>query len=219
VSGVEVVWGDARRRSTRSRRFGVGARGPRLPPLPSPRSIAVLDGGLPAWVAAGLPTEDGPPPAVDAAAAAAAPPASPRYPASLDPALVRTLAQMRANVTAAADAVVDARPRGRFEGTAPEPRPGLPSGHIPRSASLPASDLLADGRLKPAAEVRGALEAAGWSEEGPNVATCGSGVTASILAWAASVTGLSDRVAVYDGSWSEWGGRGDTPKEEGVGTQ
>ena len=102
---------------------------------------------------------------------------------------------------------------GRFAGTEPEPRAGLRGGHIPGSLNLPYDTLYRDdGTLKPPDALRAALQHAGVDLDRPVVTTCGSGVTASVLALALSLVGRRD-VAVYDGSWSEWGGRPDTPIE------
>ena len=211
-------------------------------------SISVLDGGLPAWQSAGLPLEEGAvseenAKSVDAPAEAAAsfatetgsPSSSPppRYPASLQRHLLRDLSQIRelsASGSSASEALVDARSRARFQGTGPEPRPGLPSGSIPGSTNCPYDSVLdpETKKLKEPKEVRSILGRAGFEgeddEEGKEgkekkkekkrgaVATCGTGVTASVLAWACAASGLRDDVAVYDGSWSEWASLEDTPK-------
>ena len=109
---------------------------------------------------------------------------------------------------------MDARSAGRFEGTAPEPRPGLRSGHIPSSRNLPYTALIADGRLKDEADLRAAFTEAGVDLAQPVHATCGSGMTAAIVALARFTLGYAD-TAIYDGSWTEWGGRDDTPIETG----
>ena len=111
------------------------------------------------------------------------------------------------------DQVIDARSAGRFAGTEPEPRPGLRGGHIPGSLSLPHTELIAaDGTLLPETELRRRFEASGLEAKRPAVTSCGSGVTAAILALALHRMGAPD-AAVYDGSWTEWGGRTDTPIE------
>jgi thiosulfate/3-mercaptopyruvate sulfurtransferase len=120
---------------------------------------------------------------------------------------------MRANVAGRTAQVLDARSAGRFAGTEPEPRAGLRGGHIPGSLNLPYETLYrGDGTLKPPDELRAAITAAGIDLARPVVTSCGSGVTASVLALALYVVGRQD-VAVYDGSWSEWGARVDTPVE------
>ncbi len=163
---------------------------------------AVLDGGLPAWIADGRPTEQGDAPAPAPASFAARP----------DPARLRSLDAMRANLATGAELVVDARSGPRFRAEAPEPREGMRGGHIPGSANLPFGELLRpDGTLLPVAELRGRLMRAGASAR-PVVTTCGSGVTACVVNLALAVAGLPEG-AVYDGSWSEWGGRPDTPVE------
>jgi thiosulfate/3-mercaptopyruvate sulfurtransferase len=127
--------------------------------------------------------------------------------------LVRELEQVRANLVGRREQLVDARPAGRFRGSEPEPRAGLRCGHIPQSLSLPHLDLLAeDGTLRPPAELRRRFDAIGLDLARPIVTTCGSGVTACTVALALHELGAGD-VAVYDGSWSEWGGRDDTPIE------
>jgi thiosulfate/3-mercaptopyruvate sulfurtransferase len=164
--------------------------------------VAVLDGGLPAWVAEHRALEPG---------EVTRPPA--RFTARFRPELVRDLRAMRANVEQPGDQVVDARSRGRFDATEPELRPGLRGGHIPGSRSLPYDQLFAaDGTLRPPGELRIAYEGAGLDLDRPIVATCGSGVSAAVLALGLHVLGRND-VAVYDGSWTEWGGRTDTPVE------
>ena len=165
-------------------------------------AVAVLDGGLRKWQAESRPIESGQPK-----------PAARAFTARLRPELVRDVEAMRANITSRAAQVLDARSRGRFAGTEPEPRVGLRGGHIPGSLNLPYETLYRpDGTLKSPDELRGAVTASGIDLARPIVTTCGSGVTASVLALALHQLGRSD-VAVYDGSWSEWGGRADTPIE------
>jgi thiosulfate/3-mercaptopyruvate sulfurtransferase len=165
-------------------------------------AVAVLDGGLRAWKAEGRPLESG----------QATPPRR-QFHATLHRELVRDLGAMRANLSTRAEQIVDARSRGRFEGTEPEPRAGLRGGHIPGSLNLPYESLYRpDGTLLPADALRAAFAKAGVNLDAPITTTCGSGVTASVLALALHVLGRP-RVAVYDGSWSEWGGRQDTPVE------
>ncbi|HZO39498.1 MAG TPA: 3-mercaptopyruvate sulfurtransferase [Methylomirabilota bacterium] len=165
-------------------------------------AVAVLDGGLPRWRAEGRPVESGTPA-----------PRPRKFTARLRRSLVRDLAAMRRNVTTRKAQVLDARSRGRFAGTEPEPRAGLRSGHIPGSLNLPYDELYQrDGTLLPPQELTAKFEAAGLDLGKPVVTSCGSGVTASVLALGLYAAGRPD-VAVYDGSWTEWGGRADTPIE------
>jgi len=165
-------------------------------------SVAVLDGGLRAWKAEGRPLETGAP----------TPPRR-EFHARRRPELVRDLDAMRRNLATRAEQVLDARSRGRFAGTEPEPRPGLRGGHIPGSLNLPYETLYRpDGTLLPPEGLRAAIEAAGVDLGKPITTSCGSGVTASVLALALHLAG-APRVAVYDGSWTEWASQHDTPVE------
>jgi len=165
-------------------------------------AVAVLDGGLRAWKAEGRPMAPGEPS-----------PTRGRFRATRRPELVRDYAAMRANLGTRAEQVVDARSRGRFAGTEPEPRAGLRGGHIPGSLNVPYEMLYGpDGTLLPPDALRAAFVDAGVDLGKPITTTCGSGVTASVLALGLHLIGRSD-VAVYDGSWTEWGGRSDTPVE------
>jgi len=166
---------------------------------------ALLAGGLRKWLAEGRPVT-----------AEVPQPAPARFTSRFRPELVRDKAEVKSDVGTRWEQVVDARAQGRFEGTAPEPRPGMRSGHIPGSRSLP-FDQLADPTTKlplPAEELERRLRAAGLVPEKPIVTSCGSGVTACALAFAIHLVGWPE-AAVYDGSWSEWGLPGDTPIETG----
>ncbi|HUN47648.1 MAG TPA: 3-mercaptopyruvate sulfurtransferase [Stellaceae bacterium] len=166
---------------------------------------ALLAGGLRKWLAEGRPVT-----------AEVPQPAPARFTSRFRPELVRDKAEVKSDVGTHWEQVVDARAQGRFEGTAPEPRPGMRSGHIPGSRSLP-FDQLADPTTKlplPAEELERRLRAAGLVPEKPIVTSCGSGVTACALAFAIHLVGWPE-AAVYDGSWSEWGLPGDTPIETG----
>ncbi|HKB25257.1 MAG TPA: 3-mercaptopyruvate sulfurtransferase [Methylomirabilota bacterium] len=164
--------------------------------------VAVLDGGLPKWRAEGGPVESGAPA-----------PKPRRFTARLRRGLVRDLAQMRANLRSRREQVLDARSAGRFAGTEPEPRAGLRGGHIPGSLNLPYERLhRSDGTLLGPEALARLFEAAGLDLARPVVTSCGSGVTASVLALGLHLLG-QEKVAVYDGSWTEWGGRKDTPAE------
>lgn len=168
------------------------------------RDVAILDGGWQAWQAAGRAIEQG--------SAAAAPV---RFEARQDASAVRDLAAVRANLASAAEQLVDARSVARFEGSEADPRSGIAAGHIPGSRSLPYARLLGpDGRFKGKDAIRAEFAQAGVDLARPLVATCGSGITAAVLAFGAHLIGKED-VALYDGSWSEWGGRADTPKALG----
>jgi thiosulfate/3-mercaptopyruvate sulfurtransferase len=127
--------------------------------------------------------------------------------------LLRGLGDMRENLVTREALVLDARPAGRFDGTVPEPRPGLPGGHIPGSISLPASALLApDQTFVPPEQLCARFAAAGVDGKRPVVTSCGTGVTAAILALGMNLAGLPEP-ALYDGSWTEWASHPDTPKE------
>lgn len=164
---------------------------------------AVLDGGLPKWQREARPTEAGEPAA----------PAPGTFLAQYRATRLRGVGDVMRNVGSRSELVLDARAAGRFTGAVPEPRPGMRSGHIPGSASLPYTDLLnADGTFGSAAEVTARFAKAGVDGSRPVVTSCGSGVTACILTLGLRLAGLPEG-AVYDGSWSEWGGRSDTPVE------
>lgn len=156
-------------------------------------AVAVLDGGLPAWVAAGAPTEPGARPSVAGGDFVAKPRAG----------LFVGAEEVAAALASADAAVLDARSEGRFHGREPEPRQGLRSGHMPNAINVPFGSVQSQGKMRSPDEIR-ALFAAKVGERERLVFSCGSGVTACTLALAAELAGHSNK-AVYDGSWSEWG--------------
>jgi thiosulfate/3-mercaptopyruvate sulfurtransferase len=164
--------------------------------------VAVLDGGFPRWRGEGRPVEGGEP--------------SPRrrhFTAHFRPELVTALEAVRENLKTRREQVLDARSAGRFAGTEPEPREGLRGGHIPRSLNLPYELLFRqDGTLLPRDDLRRLFETARVDPGRPVVTTCGSGVSACVLALGLHLIGRPD-ASVYDGSWTEWGGRDDVPVE------
>ncbi|MFN7001610.1 MAG: sulfurtransferase, partial [Elioraea tepidiphila] len=156
--------------------------------------VAVLDGGLPKWRAEGREIEDMPPVIRDR-----------HITVSRQNHLVKDVTQVAHAAKLGEAEILDARSAARFRGEAPEPRPGLRSGHIPGSKNVPFAEVLnPDGTMKAPAELKAVFEAAGVDLTKPAITTCGSGVTAAILSLALERIGHRNH-ALYDGSWAEWG--------------
>lgn len=168
-------------------------------------AAAVLDGGFPKWKREGRPVETGDAPT----------PAPASFIPDFRAERLRGIGDIKRIVRQGGGGalILDARAKGRFDGTAPEPRPGLPSGHMPGAANIPSSELLnPDLTMKDPTTLRAMYEAAGVTVERPVITTCGTGVTACALAFGAVRAGFPEP-AVYDGSWTEWASRPETPKE------
>jgi len=165
--------------------------------------VAILDGGLAKWKAEGRETASGKETLRHR-----------HFTVWADDKGVRNLEQMKANVDSGAEQVLDARSAARFTGEEPDPRPATHAGHIPGSKNLPYGRLFnADGTWKQGDALRAEFEAAGIDLNKPLVTTCGSGITAAVLAFGAHL--LGNEAALYDGSWSEWGADRSTPKAMG----
>lgn len=165
--------------------------------------VSLLNGGSVKWRAEGRPLSTD---------AADIPETS--FNARFDSSMVRSLDDIRANLETGAAQVLDARSAGRFAAAEPEPRPECRSGHIPGSYNLPFNTLIDPdtATMRPAGELSERLAQSGIDIGRPVITTCGSGITACVLALAMHLTGKDD-VAIYDGSWTEWGSRTDTPVE------
>ena len=156
--------------------------------------VYVLDGGLPRWIAEGRPLAGGPVTSTPQT-----------FTPVFRPALVRDIQQVQAGLAAGIQ-VLDARARDRFEGTAPEPRPGLPSGHMPGAVNTPHGELVENGALRSKEALAALFRGEGVDIDEPVITTCGSGVSAAIIALALARLGKWD-APVYDGAWAEWASR------------
>jgi thiosulfate/3-mercaptopyruvate sulfurtransferase len=163
------------------------------------KNVFVLDGGLDGWKKEGRPLQTDlpePSPAV--------------FNTNFNPYAVTSFEEMRGIVTTGARQIADARGAGRFTGEEAEPRAGMRSGHMPGAKSMPSGTFSEDGRFKDLASLRRHFEETGIDLTKPVVTTCGSGITAAIITLALHSLGHENNT-LYDGSWSEWGGRDDTP--------
>ena len=167
------------------------------------KDVFILDGGLPKWRAENRPLESG---------MASRAPAD--FTPHFDKKLVADLERVEEALGKNSAQVVDVRPAERFRGEAPEPRAGVRSGHMPGSLNVPSSKLVEDGTLAAPDKIRSALEAGGVNPDQPVIASCGSGVAAAIL-WLALDSLGKPPLALYDGSWSDWGSRTDKPLATG----
>ena len=165
--------------------------------------VAVLDGGLPKWRAEARVLQSGPPEQVTPV----------RFRSALRAGLLRGLGDVRDNLQTRRELVIDARSTDRFHARVPEPRPGLRGGHMPGACNLPCGELLTPQQtFRPAAALRARFAELGVDGHSAVITSCGSGLTAATLNLGLAVAGLPEG-ALYDGSWTEWGGRDDTPVE------
>ncbi len=167
------------------------------------KKVCILDGGLPKWKSEGRPLDKGD-----------SQPTPRKFTAEMNVGAVALLDDVRMALVDDSVQIVDARSPERFAGKAPEPRPGLRSGHMPRSFNVPFGRLIENGHLAPRARIEAAFVEAGVDLDKPIITTCGSGVTAAILTFALESVGKEPK-GLYDGSWAEWGSRPDLPVERG----
>jgi len=165
------------------------------------KEVYVLDGGLDGWINAGLPVESGPVAHSKAS-----------FHARLNHTAVKDFAQVQQMIAQRAQ-ILDARSAGRFAGTAPEPRPGISSGHMPGATSVPFTELAQEGRMKSAEKLRDLFDAKGVKLDQPVTTSCGSGVTAAVIALGLEIAGAT-QISLYDGSWAEYAQRPDAVIEK-----